>query len=372
MRLNREWPHAGRRTDTTTFSGPTHCSTGLNARISIERDHCCHPRTLLLSVKTTASSLDTNQNLLWTHMLAIQQSRMRWSGVNANLVCPFPKLYHGTSRDTLMARTRWFNDIDTKQPWLNRLFATTTFREQPSSEAIDALPCHKLRLWSIHWISIGFLWTHPCSPRFVLWQFSSNLFTSCSFEGMISSDTFQVPKLFKLKNSRSSRSSSGSLVEAVDHRGGLHKAQAEQLSNENCLHWSALIYFWKQKLFNRLIRAQRLPSSLPKVGLFVPDSVAVGETRSHLEVLSSRWIKDAIRDPIVVTQPKWLLHTFAMLCPVILASTKTTLPPETRLDPACFCRVPAKNKIRLSSPYIFVIQGTPQISPSTGMESRPS
>ena len=58
-------------------------------------------------------------------------------------------------------------------------------------------------------------------------------------EGMIGSDFFQVPKLFKLKNSRSSRSScnshSGSLVEVVDNGGDLHKTQAK----EHCLHCSA-------------------------------------------------------------------------------------------------------------------------------------
>ena len=106
-----------------------------------------------------------------------------------------------------------------------------------------ALPCHKLCLWSIHWPSMGFLWTHPCSLRFVLWQFPSNLFASCSFEGMIGSDPFQVPKFFKLKNSRSSRSS-GSIVEgveSVDNRGGLHKAQAEQLKMLTLLRCPSLL-----------------------------------------------------------------------------------------------------------------------------------
>ena len=113
-----------------------------------------------------------------------------------------------------------------------------------------ALPCHKLRLWSVLWISIGFLWTHPCFPRFALWQFPSKFpsFSSWKTQGPQGHPPAALLKRLTIG------------ADSTKHR----------LSNEKCLHCSVALYFWKQKLFNRIVGAKRLSNSLPKVGLFVP------------------------------------------------------------------------------------------------------
>ena len=144
-------------------------------------------------------------------------------------------------------------------------------------------------------------------------------------EHMISSDLFQVPKLFKLNNSRSSWSSSSSPAEAVDKGGGLHK---HRRSKEKML---TLPLFLKAETLQSNTPS---PTPLKLLGKscrclrqsWSGNNTASGSPQQSLNQRSNSGDSTKI--------------TFAVLRPVILplknASTSTTLPPETQVRPCLF------------------------------------